>query len=139
MNQVEYLNRTVYCRLRGSSLEGVGVFAIRDIPKDTVLTDYYGGELQFFTLTEEEFNLLEPEVKELIRSRTIFDADLPLTFMSPNCNQIFQAFMNHSTTPSSDGRIALRLIKKGEEITEDYKSLPKKLHKMSQEMLNACY
>ena len=32
---IEDLEQNVYCRLRPSKIEGVGIFAVRDIPKDT--------------------------------------------------------------------------------------------------------
>ncbi len=117
------LNDTVFCKLAPSPLDGVGVFAIRDIPEGQELTDYNGGDLHYHTLTSEEFGGLVPEVRDLIEERTIFMKDKPITFVSPNCNQLFQFFMNHSDTPNSNGRKALRDIKKGEEITENYKTL----------------
>ncbi len=119
----EYLNETVFCKLAPSPIDGIGVFAIRDIPKGQQLTDCYGTNPHPFPYTVENFDGLVPEVAELIKQRTEFRPDKPLTFLSPNYFQIFQAYMNNSDTPNSDGRVALRDIKKGEEITENYKSL----------------
>lgn len=131
-----YLDKTVYCRLGASQLEGVGVFAIRDIPRGTQLTDYYGGPLVYVKLEESDFDFLVPEVKGLILDRTIFSAHEDLVFMSPNCNQIFQAFMNNSKDPNSNGKSALRDIKKGEEITINYKVLTPDIHNVSKVLIN---
>jgi len=113
-----YINNTVYCRLAPSSIHGIGVFAIRDIPKGQKITDYYGGWFPLFSVTEEEFDKIEPEIQILIRQQTIFSDEIK--FDSPNSHVILEAFMNHSTTPNSDGIITLRDIKKGEELTKDY-------------------
>ena len=114
------LNETVFCRLDASPIEGVGVFAIRDINKGQELSNYYGVELEYFWLKDEDLEKLVPEVKLLVSERTLFQKDNDYIFMSPNSNQILQAFMNHSDNANSDGRFALRDIKKGEEVTEDY-------------------
>jgi SET domain-containing protein len=119
----EYLNRTVFCKLAPSPIHGIGVFAIQDIPQGQRITDYDGGEVRYITLREGQFSLLLPEIQELILERTVFDANKPMIFMSPNCNQIFQPFMNHSHKPNTDGLYALKDIKKGEELTEDYGEL----------------
>lgn len=121
--QTDYLNRTIWCKVAPSPIHGVGVFAVRDILKGQQLTDYYGGVFPFYTLSREEFKELIPEVSELVSQRTIFRDELPLTFMSPNSNQIMQTFMNHSDDANSDGKFALRDIKKGEEVTENYHKL----------------
>lgn len=118
-----YLNKTVLCKLAPSPIHGVGVFAIQDISEGTELTDCYAYGACHYTLSEKEMGRLLPQVKELIYQRTEFRDDKPLQFVSPNCNQILQAFMNNSEDPNSDGRFALKDIKKGEEITENYKSL----------------
>lgn len=134
MTDVDYLNESVWCKVAVSPIEGVGVFAIRDIPKDTKISDYEGNIVSF-TLTEEEFGQLLPEVRDLILDRTFFVEDMPLTFMSPNSVQVLQAYMNHSDTPNSDGWNTLRDIKKGEEITEDYRKFTKKPHSMMKDLM----
>lgn len=122
------LNKTTWAKL-GVSKHGVGVFAIRDIPKGTRITDYtvkevIEGKNGDITITIEEFESLLPEIKELILDRTIFNKinnKTHLRFFAPNYNQILQCFINHSDDNNSDGEYALRDIKKGEEITESYR------------------
>jgi len=113
-----YINNTVYCRLAPSGIHGVGVFAIRDIPKGQAITDYHGGGFYSYEVSKEEFNKIEPEIQTLIRQQTIFEGTIK--FDSPNSHQILEVFMNHSKEPNSDGKITLREIKKGEELTKDY-------------------
>lgn len=132
------LNKTTWAKL-GVSPHGVGVFAIRDIPKGTRITDYTitevlerkNGEM---VMKLEELDDLLPEVKDLILERMVLNKIANKThirFIAPNYNQILQCFMNHSDDNNSDGEYALRDIKKGEEITENYK-IPF-IHELSQE------
>lgn len=120
----QYLNSTVWATLGPSKIHGIGVIAIRDIPRGTLLTDYSvrseGREV--LKVTEEEFEQILPEIRSIILDRTIFCKGYPLVFLSPNSEQSLQSFMNHSDQPNSDGERALVDIKKGEEITEDYAS-----------------
>lgn len=129
------LNNTVYCKIGASPIEGVGVFAIRDIPEGQRLTDFDGRKFTNFELSEEEFNGLDPDVRTLILERTHFDQTKPLIFMSPNCTQVLGAFINHSSEPNTDGEVALRDIHKGEEITKDYKLMTPTPHEFTREKL----
>ena len=120
----QYLNETVWATLKPSPIDGVGVFAIRDIPKGTTITDYSVHnirDIKQFTMPQEEFDLILPEIKAIILHRCVFGN--PMVFYSPNSEQTLQSFMNHSDDNNSDGTVALRDIKKGEEITENYHNL----------------
>ena len=130
MNEsVEYLNKSVWATLKPSPIHGVGVFAIRDILKGTVITEHtvhniYDAHLCFVPVGE--FDQIVPEVRELILDRTMFqEGQTVLSFYSPNFEATLQSFMNHSDTPNTDGKVTLRDIKKGEELTEDFKTLLK--------------
>lgn len=128
---IEYLNNTVWATLRTSPIHGIGVFAIRDIPTGTVITDHSGKDMKVLVeVSEEDFYQILPEIRELILDRTMFREGYPLVFPSPNSEQMLRSFMNHSDQPNSDGERALVDIKKGEEITEDYASFYK-LHELS--------
>lgn len=131
MNAVKYINNTVFCRLAPSPISGVGVFAIRDIPNGHQLTDFDGRNFFNFNLTELEFDRLNPEVRELILERTFFDKNKPIMFMSPNCNQVLGAFINHSKESNTDGVITLRTIKKGEELLKDYNLMTNSPHQLT--------
>lgn len=125
----DYLNSTVWCRLGVSPIHGVGVFAIRNIPKGQQVTDYNYSNIAdgvpMIEMSEEDFAQVHSEIKSLILDRMLYDASIgsSLKFVSPNHDQCLQSFMNHADDPNTDGLTALRDITKGEEITEDFKKL----------------
>ncbi len=132
---VKYFNDTVWCRLGKSEIHNVGVFAIRDIPKGQELTDYYGGAFPLYMVTEREFERIHPEIRKLILQQTIIPEGITLKFDSPNSHQIMEVFMNHSEEPNSDGKKAIRKIRKGEEITKDYNAFIGKTHPINNRIL----
>lgn len=128
----EHLNNTVWATLKPSPIHGIGVFAIRDIPKGTLITDYcvWDKKPPVFEVSREDFLKILPEVRGLILDRMIFREGHPIVFPSPNNDQHLRSFMNHSDNPNSDGERALVDIQKGEEITEDFSSFYA-LHELS--------
>ena len=119
--QIIHLNSTVKCKLAPSPIHGIGVFAIRDIMKDEKLHCHLGEKPQWFTLSWGNLSKLFPEVEELVKQRwaSIVNGS---HFLSPNDDVILILYMNHSKDPNYNNRtdLALKDIKKGEEITEDY-------------------
>lgn len=112
------LNKQVKCKLAPSKIHGVGVFAIRDIRKGEKM--YCKGSPNAKKY-QGDISVLRPEIRELILQRwTTADKDFP--FLSPNDDARLISFMNHSDTPNYDkyNDIALKEIKRGEEITEKY-------------------
>ncbi len=133
MKLIKYLNETVWCKLGSSPIHGVGVFAIRDISKGQELSDnYYNSEHKVYDMTLDEFNNILPDIKALILDRTLYPKDTT-TFkvFSPNNDQILQSFINHAHNANSDGIRAIRDIKRGEEITEDYTVLVSDLSELN--------
>lgn len=126
MTSADYLNQTVWATIKPSKIHGVGVFAIRHIPKGMLITTNRIFDLQnqkkVFEMNEDEFNSILPEIREVILDRILFSKK-SFTFFSPNDEICLQSFMNHSDNPNTDDSIALRDIAKGEEITESYKQL----------------
>lgn len=123
---VRMLNETVKCTIAPSKY-GVGVFAIRDIKQGEILTEYtyesgnLNKEKEFIYLNREDFAMIDEEVKSLILDRSLFEkGNSILAFLHPNEDAFLVTFMNHSSNPNSDTSVALRDIKKGEEITFDY-------------------
>ena len=118
--QVQELNSYVLTKIQPSKIHGVGVFALRDIPKDMKVN----ADMMFrmYTLPLEYFDKLYPEVSELLLERwpQIVNGS---RFIYPDTK--IQAFMNHSDKPNYDATsdITLKKIKKGEEITEDYRQI----------------
>jgi len=119
---MNHLLATVWCTLKPSAIHGIGVFALRDIPAGTkVIWEY--DTIETVTLTEAELNELPEPIKREILSRTIFIKGEPLCFLDPNCVTNYRSYMNHSGTPNTDGIYALRDIRAGEELTEDYRTM----------------
>jgi len=122
--QAKYLNNTVWCRMGVSPIHGVGVFAVRDIPKGTCFTEYKMFNKRAFNLKEEDFKEIIKEIRDLIFDQMLWVKGTKLyEFHSPNLSVNIQSFLNHSNTPNTDGNNTLVDIKKGEELTEDYFSL----------------
>ncbi len=115
---IKLLNDIVKIRLAPSQINGVGVFAMRDIKKgDKLYTDIIPHQ---FDVPYSQFKKLRPEITPILLGH------FPLIlsgshFMYPVTK--FSAFLNHSDDPNYDAKEdkALRDIKQGEEVTEDYK------------------
>jgi len=131
MNQtlIDILNNT-YTELRPSKIEGIGVFAVRDIPKGSTI---FGQDCCQHKWTKYKVLDLEqhinPDVIRLLKKYFILEKDM--TIEIPDCglkslNASF--YVNHSTKPNCyvDDHfniIALRDIKRDEELTYDYKEI----------------
>ena len=122
---VSYLNKTVVATLKPSAIHGIGVFALTDIPKGHDITDHTSEKPQnsYFELSEHAFSQLKPYIQTLILDRHIFYENDSLKFLSPNTTAILQMFMNHSKEPNTNGYKAIKDIKAGEELTEDFNTL----------------
>lgn len=118
---IELLNEIVKLRLAPSSINGVGVFAMRDMEKgETLYTDIIPHQ---FDVPYAKLKLLTPEIRDILLGHFPLITEgshfmYPVTKMS--------AFLNHSDTPNYDAKkdVALRKIKAGEEVTEDYRLIP---------------
>lgn len=72
---IDYLNNSVFAKLGPSKIHGIGVFAIRDIPKGQYLK-YKGFIHNNFIDTEIEakyFKLIKPCIRELIMDRWFWE------------------------------------------------------------------
>lgn len=111
----------VMTRLGRSEIHGVGVFADEDIAKGTVVSRFVPGFDLSFPGDYLETAVLPPHVRDFIEDhsyinngRLVMPGDLDM-------------FTNHSFAPnvgykeSDDSFFALRDIKAGEEITNDYR------------------
>ena len=123
---IKYLDSTVWATLRPSPIHGIGVFAIRDIPEGTRITDHrdYWEKHARNQLTPEEMNQLHPAIRKIILDRThFFEEDTLLEFYSPNLSAPLEYWLNHSDTPNITGTHTIRNIKADEELTINYKTL----------------
>lgn len=121
-----------YCRLKKSKIEGVGVFAIRDIPKG--INPFYGIRKQkWIKFNIKELKGLGKEILDLIdsffvihKNGEVYISDLALNGMD------ISYFLNDSKNPNmktiDDGEnfVTTRKIIKGEELTVAYKTYDEK-------------
>jgi len=129
------LNNEVYATLRPSKIHGIGVFAIRNIPKGTKITTVYTQNLMEaypIAMDVKKFKKLRPEIRNIILDRTMQENSNILLFNHPNADACLRNWMNHSDDNNSDGVVALRDIKKDEEITEDYRVNMKHAHPVTE-------
>ena len=116
-----------YCRLAPSSIHGIGVFAVREIPKGTdpfrIGVAYPSGWIE---ITQAELDRASDGVRNLLALLFVRDkkGDLSIPAIGTNLVDI-SAYLNHSDRPNmktADGHTftAKRKIRKGEELTVDY-------------------
>lgn len=122
--------KNTYCRLRPSGIEGVGVFAVRNIPKgkDPFL-GISGGRWHKFHI--KELSRIDKEVKKMIDDFFVIEKDGYVYLPEGGLNGIdISFFLNNSDKPNlkivGDGKDealyfrTLRNIKKGEELSVSY-------------------
>ena len=118
--QIEELHRLVTTRLAPSPIDGVGLFALTDIPK---------GRKLYTDITPILYNIPYKKFKKInTRVAGILLGQFPQivngsNFIYPTART--QAYINHSDTPNYDpsNDVTLCDIKRGEEITEDYRMI----------------
>lgn len=128
-NFLDDLKYNVYCRLRPSKRNGVGVFAIRDIPKGA---NPFRGVRQYRwesidLKTFEKDKSISKEIKELAQALYSVDRG-KLWFPNHSLNAVdISYFLNHSKNPNvetKDGKIfrTKKRIKRGDELLVDYQT-----------------
>jgi SET domain-containing protein len=118
--------KNTYCRLRPSKIEGVGIFAIREISKG--VNPFYGSpKRKWQKLKPQDYKNLDKEIKKMIGDFFAMDKDGAFSIPEYGLNGIdISFFLNTSENPNiktiDDGTnfIATRKIKKGEELTVSY-------------------
>lgn len=121
------LSSNIYVMIKPSPIEGIGVFAIRDIPigcRD--MFSKSASDEEWITVPKKEIEQLPPHVKQLIETYCLYDEE---NYFVPGYG--FKKidlvnFLNHSDTPNiisiNDGEFfeTTRDIKNGEELLVDY-------------------
>jgi SET domain-containing protein len=127
--------KNTYCRLRPSAIEGVGVFAIKDIPKN--INPFKGVRNQrWYKFNISQLKKLNKEVLKMIDDFNVIEEDK--TVLIPECafnDMDASFFVNNSESPNlktiDNGLtfITLRKIKKSEELTVAYETYDHKYKK----------
>lgn len=117
---IKLLNDIVKVRIAPSPIHGVGVFALRDLKKGEQME--LDAIPHMFDIPYAKLGELNKEARELILSHwpNIITGShflYPVTKMT--------AFLNHSDKPNYDAKTDKMLcnVKKGEELTEDYRKI----------------
>jgi SET domain-containing protein len=121
------LSNNTYVMLKPSPVEGVGVFAIRDIPKGCrQMFSQPGVNDQWISISKPEVELLPPHAQFIVGNYCLYD-DNNYFVPAEGFKKIdLSLFLNHSDTPNiisiNDGDYfeATRDIKTGEELLIDY-------------------
>ena len=119
------LHQDTYVMIKPSPLHGIGVFAIRDIPKGT--RDLFSqGVGEWIKLTIAEVEALPKHSRDLVENHCLFDED---HYYVPDYGfklVDLVVYLNHSDTPNvisineGDYFEATRDIAAGEELLLDY-------------------
>ena len=122
------LQTSTYVMIKPSPLHGIGVFAIRDIPKGT--RDLFSqGVGEWIKLTIAEVEALPKHSKDLVENHCLFDEGY---YYVPDYGfklVDLVIYLNHSETPNvisiNEGEFfeAIRDISAGEELLVDYGTL----------------
>ena len=119
------LASSTYVMIKPSPLHGIGVFAIRDIPKGTK-NIFSKGVGDWIKVSKEEVDALPQHSKDLIENHCLFDED---HYFIPDYGfklVDLVIYLNHSETPNvislNEGEEfeAIRDIANGEELLVDY-------------------
>ena len=134
---IAHLENDIYCRLGVSKISGVGVIAIKDIPKGTNPFKTLSNEQEkIIELTDNDIKNVDKNTVKILddffghvdknkKNKKIYD----VMYQGPNSINI-SFYLNHSIKPNIDivedpkkeylGFVTNRLIKKGEELTINY-------------------
>lgn len=123
----------VYCRISPSKIHGVGVFAIRDIPKGINpfrLTNDKCMDYNSKIITQNDMKLISPEVRKMIQDYIVPNNNNEYELPYNGLNSLDISFyMNHSVNNNIDSYadkcdyykfITNRKINKGEELLINY-------------------
>lgn len=128
---INYLNQNVWVRL-DTTEHGVGVRAIRDIPKNTRITDYdeenKNLSMKFLIIDIDELILqsfrLNEKIFSLLKDRYYFPISGNVRLCSPNCHQMIRMYINHNSNSNVDKNLTTtKDVSEGEEIFFNYKDI----------------
>ncbi|MEO7307326.1 MAG: SET domain-containing protein [Ferruginibacter sp.] len=121
------LSSNTWVMIKPSPIEGIGVFAIRDIP--TGCRDMFGkpdAPGEWITVSKKEIESLPEHARFLVGNYCLYDDDNYFIPAAGFKKMDLSLFLNHSDTPNiisiDDGDFfeSIKEIKRGEELLIDY-------------------
>jgi len=117
--------KNTYCKLKASCIQGVGVFAVRDIPEN--INPFFGiPDQKWFRFSMDELGEIDKNIMEMIDDFFVIEKNNTINIPEYGLNGMDMSFfVNHSDSPNlvtREGRyfFTARKIKKGEELTVGY-------------------
>ena len=131
MNAYNYISKNIFVKLKPSKVDGVGVFAIRDIPKNTFLFETWKGDSGYFPIKEKELQKLPKDLYNHIKDIFLYSPDFPndtntYIQLTNGCHWIYTTpyyFVNSDINKSNIDKTTFKTtrdIKRGEEILSNY-------------------
>ena len=131
MDVFSYIESKVLTRIKPSKIQGVGVFAICDIPSSTFIFEPWLGKTGSYTVKEEDLVTLPKELYSHIKSIFLYGPEFPkktdtYVHLTKGCHWIYTTpyyFVNSGGDTyniDKDTLRATRDIKAGEEILSNY-------------------
>ena len=131
MTPFEYISTHLYTKIKPSRFQGVGVFAIKDIPKNTDPFQFWTGDTGHYPIKENELKTFPKELYSHIKDVFLYSPNFPHdtdTYIKlvNGFHWIHQNpyyFINSGFDKSNidkDTLLTTRLIKSGEELLSNY-------------------
>ena len=147
---LQNLKEDVLCKVGVSKINGVGLIAIKDIPKGATifnLSNYLPERDELVDISEKEISSLDNEVVDLIKTYAAISHLGTYAIHENGLNNInLGYYLNHSndhnirikigkdTNPYQYANfVAIKDIKKGEELTENYRHLSYDTEKLKEQ------
>ena len=120
----ELANNT-WVMIKPSGIHGIGVFAVRDIPKGC--REIFSSEMgEWSTVPRNEVDALPQHARDIVQNYCLYDNENYFVPAQGFKTMDLSLFLNHSDTPNiisvNDGEYfeTIREIKNGEELFVDY-------------------
>ena len=119
------LRKHTYVMIQPSGIHGIGVFAVKDIPKGC--REMFSKEMgEWSTIPRKEIDELPAHAKDIVENYCLYDEENYFVPAQGFKVMDLSLFLNHSETPNivsvNDGEYfeTIKEIKKGEELFVDY-------------------
>lgn len=131
MDAYDYIKNHVFVKIKPSKIHGVGVFALKDIPKDTYLFHVWGGHSGYYPIEESKLQTLPKELYSHIKDIFLYSPEFPsdtktYVQLTNGCHWIYITpyyFVNSSIDKFNMDKNSFKTtrdIKRDEEILSNY-------------------